>query len=71
MTNPRMLLLSTLRTQTSAYKLWIEKGGRADSMFRVAPVLKEQIQAGKINLRAIINTHQYVLEFVNRDRNIY
>jgi hypothetical protein len=26
---------------------------------RVAPVLKEQINAGKINLTAIVNTHQY------------
>jgi hydroxyacylglutathione hydrolase len=25
---------------------------------RVAPVLKEQIKAGKINLTAIVNTHQ-------------
>ena len=29
--------------------------------FRVAPVLKEQISAGKINLTAIVNTHQYAL----------
>ena len=28
--------------------------------YRVAPVLKEQINFGKINLTAIINTHQYV-----------
>ncbi len=28
---------------------------------RVAPVLKEQIDGGKINLTAIVNTHQYVL----------
>lgn len=28
------------------------------SEFRVAPVLKEQINAGKINLTAIVNTHQ-------------
>lgn len=28
--------------------------------YRVAPVLKEQINSGKINLTAIINTHQYV-----------
>ncbi len=27
---------------------------------RVAPVLKDEIKAGKINLTAIINTHQYV-----------
>ena len=27
---------------------------------RVAPVLKEQIKAGKINLTAIVNTHQLV-----------
>lgn len=26
--------------------------------YRVAPVLKEQIDSGKINLTAIINTHQ-------------
>lgn len=26
---------------------------------RVAPILKEAISAGKINLTAIINTHQY------------
>jgi len=28
---------------------------------RVAPVLKDAIQAGKINLTAIVNTHQLVL----------
>jgi hypothetical protein len=28
--------------------------------YRVAPVLKEQVNSGKINLTAIINTHQYV-----------
>lgn len=27
---------------------------------RVAPVLKEAMKAGKINLTAIVNTHQYV-----------
>lgn len=27
-------------------------------LYRVAPVLKEQIDSGKINLTAIINTHQ-------------
>lgn len=26
--------------------------------YRVAPILKEQIDSGKINLTAIINTHQ-------------
>ena len=27
---------------------------------RVAPILKEQIDGGKINLTAIVNTHQFV-----------
>jgi len=35
--------------------------------FRVAPVLKEQINAGKINLTAIVNTHQYAASLrINR-----
>ena len=29
-------------------------------MYRVAPVLKEQVDGGKINLTAIVNTHQFV-----------
>lgn len=28
---------------------------------RVAPVLKQEIDAGNIKLKAIVNTHQYVL----------
>ena len=28
------------------------------SYYRVAPVLKEQVDGGKINLTAIMNTHQ-------------
>jgi hydroxyacylglutathione hydrolase len=36
------------------------KGIKLIWMYRVAPVLKEQINSGKINLTAIINTHQYV-----------
>ena len=28
------------------------------SYYRVAPVLKEQVDEGKINLTAIMNTHQ-------------
>ena len=30
----------------------------ANDFGRVAPVVKEQIDAGKINLTAIMNTHQ-------------
>lgn len=33
---------------------------------RVAPVLKDAISAGKINLTSIINTHQYVVIDLNR-----
>jgi len=32
--------------------------GYLTNLDRVAPVLKEQIDAGKINLTAIMNTHQ-------------
>lgn len=32
----------------------------ADAACRVVPVLKSQIKDGKIDLKAIINTHQYV-----------
>lgn len=28
---------------------------------RVAPILKDAISSGRINLTAIVNTHQYVL----------
>lgn len=31
---------------------------------RVAPVLKSQIEAGNINLKAIVNTHQYVNRYI-------
>jgi hypothetical protein len=32
-----------------------------DSNSRVAPVLKEKVRAGEINLTAIVNTHQWVV----------
>lgn len=31
---------------------------------RVAPELKSQIDSGKIDLTAIVNTHQYVFRFI-------
>jgi glyoxylase-like metal-dependent hydrolase (beta-lactamase superfamily II) len=34
--------------------------GELIRIHRVAPVLKDQISSGKINLTAIVNTHQYV-----------
>ena len=38
--------------------------------FRVAPVLKEQINAGKINLTAIVNTHQYAFQPHSRGEEV-
>jgi hydroxyacylglutathione hydrolase len=38
----------------------IEENTKLNINRRVAPVLKEQINAGKINLTAIVNTHQSV-----------
>ncbi len=37
----------------------MERTGCLTGYDRVAPVVKEQIDSGKINLTAIMNTHQY------------
>lgn len=41
-----------------SYILQLGDDHQAEGSTRVAPVLKEQIDSGKINLTAIINTHQ-------------
>ena len=49
----------TPQIPTSAYRMPVDgDGAKLIWAVRVAPVLKEQISSGKINLIAIVNTHQ-------------
>lgn len=59
-TSPRMPSLLTLPIPTSMFFAYFHQVYRFVDFFicRVAPVLKKAIQDGKINLTAIVNTHQ-------------
>ena len=50
------------------------KKNQANNISRVVPVLQSQIKDGKIDLTAIVNTHQYVpinayILFIGPDQN--
>jgi hydroxyacylglutathione hydrolase len=51
------LILPTLQSMNASAERLIEASWSVD--YRVAPILKDAIQAGKINLTAIVNTHHH------------
>lgn len=53
-------LLSILLTRRSKFLLGVDEMLDYAKMHRVVPELEAQTKAGKINLTAIVNTHQYV-----------